>query len=160
MGKGGFLKRASDFYVGHAGLIGALYCIVPSLVAFGAQSTLTQFREVYLVRLGLALVVGGVVGALVSRYGASLWIIKHRSVKGPITVLDGGLIGAGVGAGIGLLPPLTLLVESSNLELAKTVIIIVWLGAAAAGVIIGMVLAAIGRNHVSREWPAEEGQGQ
>ena len=114
----------------------------------------------YLARLGISLVVGGLIAAWVNRVGLSLWIIKHRSPRGPATVIDGGLIGAAVGVGSCFLPPLTSLMYTNHLELAKTFVIAAWLVAPAVGAVIGMILAAIGRRHVAREWPAGEGRAQ
>lgn len=150
----GGMKRACDFYIRHAGIIGALYCIVPTLAWFGVIFATVAFRDVYLLRLGLSLVVGGLIAAWVNHFGLWLWIAKHRSPRGPAGLIDGGLVGAAVGVGACFLPPLTSLIHSNHLDLAKTFVIVAWLAAPAFGAIIGMALAAVGRKHVGREWPA------
>jgi hypothetical protein len=160
MAEGSGVKRACDFYIRHVRFIGALYCVVPTLAWFGGTFAKVDFREVYLARLGISLVVGGLIAAWVNRFGLWLWIIKHRSPRGPATVIDGGLIGAAVGVGSCFLPPLTSLIHTNHPEMAKTFIIIAWLAAPAIGAVIGMILAAVGRKHVEREWPAGEGQAQ
>ena len=156
MSSGGKMRRACEFYIRHVGKIGALYCIVPTLAWFGGMFAVVPFREVYLLRLGISLVVGGLIAAWVNRVGLWLWIIKHRSPRGPATVIDGGLVGAAVGVGTCFLPPLTSLIMTNHLEQAKTFTIVAWLVAPAVGSIIGMILAAVGRRHLEREWPAGE----
>ncbi len=152
------MKRVCDWYIRNAVILGVVYAVVPSLIWYGAGLASGQFRAVYLLRLAVALVAGGAVGAFVNHFGVSLWIIKHRSVKGPGTLLDGAAIGAGVGLGCSLVPPLTALIQSSDPEYAKAVIIAAWVAAAALGALVGLVLAGGGRQYVHREWPAEEAQ--
>ena len=144
------MKRLCDLYIRRVTVIGALYCIIPTLVWFLIMFAQVAFRQVYLVRLVLSLVVGGAFAALVNRYGLSLWLAKHRSKDGPATVADGMLIGAAVGLGTALVPPLTGLIRSNHIEMAKTFIICAWLLAAVIGAIIGGILASIGVNHVDR----------
>ncbi|MHC4249863.1 MAG: hypothetical protein ACYS9X_12110 [Planctomycetota bacterium] len=161
MSDGRGLKRACDFYVRHAGKIGALYCIVPTLAWFGFMMTrLDAFREVYLLRLGLSIVVGGLIAAGVNRFGLWLWIAKHRSPNGPAGLVDGALVGAGIGVGACFLPPLTNLIATNHMADAKTLIIAAWLAAPAVGALIGIVLAAIGRTHIERDWPSVDGGSQ
>ncbi|MHC5056972.1 MAG: hypothetical protein ACYTKD_20010 [Planctomycetota bacterium] len=161
MSDGGGLKRACDFYVRNAGKIGALYCVVPTLAWFGFMMTrVPAFRDVYLLRLGISVVVGGLIAAGVNRFGLGLWIAKHRSPNGPAGLVDGALVGAGIGVAAGLLPPLTNLIATNHMADAKTFIIAVWLAAPMVGALIGIVLATIGRKHIERDWPSVDGGSQ
>ncbi len=144
------MKRLCEFYIRHAGWIGAMFCAVPVMVWFAAMLLLIPFREVYLLRLGLCLVVGAPIGAYMNRYGVNAWLCKHRSPQGPGTLVDGMLIGAGIGVGSALLPVLTALIKSNHLEEAKTFIIASYLSVAMLGAVVGMVLAAIGRKYIDR----------
>ena len=147
---GEIMKRLVEGFVNRAAMIGALYCILPTLILFGYIFATVPFRMVYLVRLGISLVVGGVIAAVVNRVGVNMWVAKHRSQAGPASLLDGALVGAGVGISAALVPPLTHLIQSSNLEYAKTAIIVTWLVTAVLGILVGLVFAAIGRKHLER----------
>lgn len=149
------MKRICDWYMRNVGIIGALYATVPTLVWLIGALALVPFRSVYLLRVALTLAVGGPVGAFLNRYGVSLWITKHRSPKGPATLLDGAVIGAGVGMGCSVLPALTQLIKTNHPEQVKLSIIVVWCAAMAIGALVGLSLAAGGRTAISREWPAE-----
>ncbi|MBM3333464.1 hypothetical protein FJY63_02270 [Candidatus Sumerlaeota bacterium] len=145
------IKRLCDFYIRRVAIIGALYCIVPTVVGYAAGFVLVRpFRTVYVLRMMLSLVIGGPVAAYVNRFGLSLWLIKHRSAQGPATVLDGALIGAASGIGTALLPPLTALIATNHPERAKVFIIVTWLISIVLGAVIGGTLAALGRKHVER----------
>lgn len=144
-------KRLCQSYIQHAGLIGALYAIIPVLLWFGIGLAVLPFREVYLLRLVLALAVGGFLGARLNRFGLNLWLLQHRRGEKPATVLDGALIGAAIGVGIALFPPLTALIASNHLEEAKTFIILSWLASCLLGLLIGGALAVMGRKHIERE---------
>lgn len=144
------MKRLCDFYIQRAGSIGVIYCAVPNLVWFVAALLSVPFREVYLLRLGLSLVVGCAITAYLNRYGVEIWLCKHHGANGPATVLDGVLVGAAVGLGSALLPTLSVLISSNHPELAKTVIIVTYLSATFVGGIFGMTLAAIARKYVDR----------
>ena len=144
------MKRLCDFYIGHAGLIGAVYCAVPNLGWFIAALLFVPFRQVYLLRFGLSLVVGCAIAACLNRYGVGIWLCKHRSADGPATIVDGVLVGAGVGIGSALLPTLSVLIRSSRPEVAKTVIIVTYVSAAFVGAVFGAVLATIARKYVGR----------
>jgi hypothetical protein len=145
------MKNLCNFYIAKAELIGALYCLIPTLVGFGVMFCVLPFREVYVVRLAIALLVGAPVAAYLNRFGLSLWMIKHASPKGPATVLDGSLIGCLVGMAIAVIPSLTHLIASSNPDRSKTSIIIIWLAAGAAGAILGAFIASIGRKYLERQ---------
>ena len=93
------MKRLCDLYIRHAGWIGAIFCAVPTLVWFVAMLISIPFREVYLLRLGLCLVVGCPIAAYLNRYGVNAWLCKHRSQTGPATTIDGVLVGAAIGIG-------------------------------------------------------------
>jgi len=144
----GTMRNLCRFYVRRAAPIGAFYSLVPTALWFAGVFALVPFREVYVLRLALALVVGSAVGALVNRVGVRLWVAKHLSPHGPGTVLDGALIGAACGWGAALIPPLTALIGSNHLETAKTFVIAAWLVAAANGTLLGALLAAVGRRHL------------
>jgi hypothetical protein len=143
------MKRFGDSYIHHARLAGALYCIVPSVAWFVGGLCMIPFREVYLLRLGLSVVIGGCVAAWLHEYGVKAWLIKHRSAEGPATVVDGALIGAAVAVGIQILPALTGLIATNHPEEAKAVIIGVWLASIMIGAIIGSVLASAWGRYVS-----------
>jgi hypothetical protein len=145
------VKGACRFYIRNAGIIGALYCIVPALAYFAVMAGIVPaIRNVYFLRLGLTIVVGGAVGAYINRFGLSLWLVKHRSSEGPSGVLDGALVGGGIGSGIALLPALTGLIGTNHPEQALTFVVVTWVAATALGVVIGTVLAVVGRKHVDR----------
>ena len=142
------MKRLCDLYIKRAGLIGVIYCAVPNLVWFMLAFICIPFREVYLLRLFISLAVGCTIAAYLNRYGVEAWLCKHRSDKGPATILDGILIGAGIGIGSALLPTLSVLISSSNLERAKTIIIVTYLLVTLIGGIFGSVIAKIAQKYV------------
>ena len=104
-----------------------------------------------MLRLGISLVVGCPIAAFLNRYGVEMWLRKHRSTCGPATIFDGVLVGAAIGLGSALLPILSVLISSSNFEIAKTIIIITYFSAAFVGAIFGMVLAIIARKYINME---------
>jgi hypothetical protein len=154
MAEPGTMPRLCAGYIRHPCLIGALYGGVPTLLCFGGMLVLLPFREVYVLRLVLALVLAVVAGAGLNRYGLSLWLLKHRSSEGPAGPLDGALIGGAIGAGTELLPPLTSFIGTNHPDEAKTFIICAWLAGTVGGMLIGVILGAIGRKHVDRTAPA------
>jgi len=144
------MKKLIDFYICRAKLIGAMYCLVPTILWFGAMFILLPFRGVYMFRLVLSILFGGLLAAFFNDFGLKLWLVKHHSKEGPATVPDGALIGAAIGVGCALIPPLTSLIRSNHIEEAKTFIIVSWLIAAGIGAIMGGGLAMIGRRHIER----------
>lgn len=142
------MEHLCDWYIRHAKLIGAFYCWIPTLAWFGAMMFAVSFREVYLLRLALSLLLGGWIAARVNDYGVRLWLIKHRSKEGPGTVVDGVLMGAGVGVGTTFLPPLTSLIATNHPEEAKLLIILSWSAGIVFGGLIGGMLASIGRKYL------------
>jgi hypothetical protein len=144
------MKRLCDFYIRRAGSIGVIYCAVPNLVWFIVALFSVPFRQVYLLRLGLSLMVGCSITAYLNRYGVEIWLYKHRSANGPATIVDGVLVGAAIGIGSALLPTLSTLISSSHLETAKTVVIVTYLSATLIGAVFGAVLATIARKYVDR----------
>jgi len=150
------MNRLCEGYIRHAKLIGAFFCWIPTVAWFAGLMFVVPFREVYLLRLAMALFVGGAVAACINDYGVRLWLIKHRSKEGPATVSDGLLIGAGVGIGTTLLPPLTALISTHHPEEAKLFIILSWSAGIVFGGLIGGVLASIGRKYLSQTAPARE----
>ncbi|MCX7049450.1 MAG: hypothetical protein NTX50_28690 [Candidatus Sumerlaeota bacterium] len=143
------MKALCDLYIRRARLIGALYCIVPVLIWFAVIFLTIPFREVYLLRVALAIVAGGAVSAYVNERGLALWLIKHRSKEGPATVFDGMMIGAGVGLSSAMLAPLTGLIATHHLEEAKTFIICSYLAGIVLGGLVGSILAVIGRQQIA-----------
>ena len=144
------MKRLCDFYIRHAGLVGVTYCAVPNLVWFFMAFICIPFREVYLLRLGISLVVGCTIAAYLNRYGVEIWLGKHRSTNGPATILDGVLIGAAIGLGAALLPTLSVLISSSNIERAKTIIIVTYLSVTLVGGFFGLVIAKIAQKYIDK----------
>jgi hypothetical protein len=144
------MKRLCDAYIRKPCTIGLIYGIIPPLIWLVFSCTVLEFRQVYLLRAVIALVIGGVLGAGLNRFGLMLWLTKHRSTEGPASVLDGTLIGAAIGCGMNILPPLTSLISSNHPEQAKTFIICSWLAACVIGGLMGTVLAVFGRAHVER----------
>jgi len=142
------MKRLCDFYIRWVATIGALYCIVPTLIWFAVLFLSVPFRSVYVLRLILAVGIGGPLAGFSNRAGLRFWLIKHGSSDGPATVLDGILIGAACGMGTVLVPPLTSLIASHHLQQARSLIIVLWLVGMAVGCLIGGTLAAIGRRHI------------
>lgn len=136
------MQRFAEFYLRHPRWVGALYCIVPSVAWLVGAICLIPFREVYLLRVALSVVIGGSVAAWIHEYGVKLWLVKYRCSEGPASVLDGALIGAAVGWGIQVLPSLTSLIATNHLEEAKTAIIGIWLISAVIGALVGSALAS------------------
>ena len=150
------MNRLCESYIRHAKLIGAFYCWIPTLAWFGAMMFVVPFREVYLLRLALSLLLGGWIAAGVNDYGVRLWLIKHRSQEGPGTVADGILIGAGVGMGTTFLPPLTSLIATHHPEEAKLLILVSWAAGIIFGGLIGGIVASIGRKYLDHTSAATE----
>jgi len=88
--------------------------------------------------------------AYLNRYGVEIWLGKHRSANGPATILDGVLIGAAIGLGAALLPTLSVLISSSNIERAKTIIIVTYLLVTLVGGVFGLVIAKIAQKYVDK----------
>jgi hypothetical protein len=143
------MKKLCDLYIRYAGFIGVLFCAVPNLAWFIGGLFLVPFREVYLLRLALSLAIGCPIAAYLNRYGVDIWLLKHRSTKGPATIFDGSLVGAAIGIGCALLPTLTIFIASNHVEIAKNLVIITYLSAAFIGVILGAILATIARKYVN-----------
>jgi hypothetical protein len=150
------MKHLCEWYILHAKLIGAFYCWIPTVAWFGAMMFVVPFREVYLLRLVLSILLGGWMAARINDYGARLWLMKHRSQEGPATIGDGILIGAGVGMGTTFLPPLTSLIATNHPEEAKLLIILSWSAGIVFGGLIGGILASIGRRHLDHAPGGEE----
>ncbi len=142
------MKRFCEVYISNAGLIGALYCIVPTLVWFTGVFLAVPFRGVYLLRLALCCTVGALIGANINRVGLKAWLDKHRFSKNGATVADGVIIGSLVGLGVSLLPPLTALIATRHLHQALLFIVAAWLTGILLGGVIGGLLASIGRQYI------------
>lgn len=142
------MKRLSDLYIRRAGWVGFFHCAIPALGWFIVMLLFVPFREVYLVRLGLCLAIGGPIGAYLNRYSVDLWLTKHHSDSGPARIIDGTLNGAAVGIGTALLPALTALIGTNHPEMAKTFVIVAYVAAAFVGGIIGTLIAVVGRRYL------------
>jgi hypothetical protein len=145
------MKKLCDLYVARAGLIGALYCIVPTLIGYAVLFSVHTFREAYLYRLAIAILAGGPAAAYLNRFGLSLWLIKHASPRGPATTLDGVLIGTFLGMGMTVIPAFVHCLASSDLNQTKTVIISIWLFGAIAGAILGGIIGSVGGKYLDRQ---------
>jgi len=149
------MNRLCEIYIRRAKLIGIFYSAVPVIAWFVGMMCLVPFRGVYLLRLALSLAVGGYIAARLNDYGVRLWLLKHRSQEGPATVMDGFLMGAGIGVGINFIPPLTSIIGTNHPEEAKLLILLSWLAGIVVGGLIGATLASVGRTYVARESPVE-----
>jgi len=142
------MKTLCDLYIKRAGWVGIFHCAVPTIAWITYIFFTVPFRDVYLLRLGLCLVIGCPIGAFLNRHSVDMWLAKHQGEKGPATILDGTINGAAVGIGTALLPALTSLISTHHLEMAKTFIIVVYVASAAVGAIIGSMVSAIGRKYI------------
>ena len=142
------MKKLCDLYIARAGFVGALFCIVPTLIGFAVLLCVHPFREVYLYRLAIAILGGGPVAAYLNRFGLSLWLIKHASPRGPATTLDGVLIGSLLGMGMTVIPAFAHCIASSDLNQTKTVIIGIWLFGAITGAILGGIIGSVGGKYL------------
>ena len=145
------MKKLCDLYIKRAGLVGVFHCALPAVCWFVSMLLFVPFREVYLVRLALCLVVGCPIGAYLNRYSVDMWLVKHHSGSGSARIFDGTLNGAAVGIGTALLPALTSLISSNHLEMAKTFIIVSYIASTLVGGIIGSMVAAVGRKYIRVE---------
>ena len=145
------MRKLCDLYIKQAGIVGVFHCAIPALCWFAGMLLFVPFREVYIVRLVLCLIVGCPIGAYLNRYSVDMWLLKHQRSPGGAKIIDGTLNGAAVGIGTALLPALTSLISSNHLEMAKTFIIVVYVASAFVGAIIGTMFAAVGRKYISME---------
>ena len=145
------MKKLCDLYVAKAELIGALYCLVPTLIGFGIMFFVVPFRSVYILRLAIALFVGGPVAAWLNRFGLSLWLIKHASPQGPATLLDGALIGWFLGMGMAVIPAFTHFIASNGMDGTKTIVLLIWFIAGTVGAIFGTIIGSIGVKYMDRQ---------
>lgn len=145
------MKKLCDLYVAKAELIGALYCVIPTLIGFAVVFCVVPFRQVYLYRLAIALLVGGPVAAYLNRFGLSLWMSKHSSPNGPATVLDGALIGWFLGMGMAVIPAFTHFIASNGMDGTKTIVLAIWFIAGVVGAIIGGTLGFVGAKYLDRQ---------
>jgi len=144
------MKKLCDLYVAKAGLIGALYCIIPTLIGFAVMFCVAPFRQVYLYRLAIAIFVGGPVAAWLNRFGLSLWLIKHASSKGPATILDGAVIGWFLGMGMAVIPAFVHFIASNGMDGTKTIVITIWFLAGVVGAIMGGTIGLVGTKYMER----------
>ena len=145
------MKKLCDLYVAKAGLIGALYCIVPTLMGFAVVFCVAPFRQVYLFRLAIAILVGGPVAAYLNRFGLSLWLCKHNSSRGPATALDGTLIGWFLGMGMAVIPAFVHFIASNGMSETKTIVLAIWFIAGVVGAILGGTLGLVGVKYLDRQ---------
>lgn len=145
------MKKLCDLYVAKAGFIGALYCLVPTLLGFAVVFCVVPFRQVYLYRMAIAILVGSPVAAYLNRFGLSLWMCKHKSPQGPATGFDGALIGWFLGMGMAVLPAFTHFIASNGMSETKTIVIAIWFIAGVAGAIIGGTIGFVGAKYMDRQ---------
>jgi hypothetical protein len=145
------MKLLCNFYIKHAGIIGAAYCLIPNIIWFMGAFIFGVFREVYLIRLVISLLIGCPLTGYLNRYGVEIWLCKHGSQKGPATMIDGILIGSAVGFGSAILPTLSVFINSSNFERAKTIIIITYLTVTCLGGILGLTLSIIAQKYLNEK---------
>jgi len=150
------MKKLCDLYVAKAGLIGALYCVVPTLIGFGIMFCVVPFRQVYLLRLAIGIFVGGPVAAWLNRFGLSLWMIKHASPRGPATVPDGALIGWFLGMGMAVIPAFTHFIGSNGMDGTKTIVLAIWFTAGVVGAVLGTIIGSIGVKYLDRQSGAQK----
>lgn len=143
------MKQLCRSYIRHTTLIGALYSIVPVVIWFGAMIVMVPFRDVYVLRFALSILLGSYVAAKANTYGVRMWLIKHHSPIGPATMWDGAIIGACVGMTVTLLPPLTSLIATNHPEQAKWFIIGAWLVSIMSGIFIGAAAGRMGKKHIT-----------
>jgi hypothetical protein len=155
IGKGGYAmsgegtRKLCDLYVRHARLIGALYCIVPTVGGYAIFLALVDpIRPVYWWRLGVSLILGGFFSAIINKYSVSLWLAKHRSPDGPATAMDGVFLGTAVGLGNAFIPSLTCLIKTNHPQQALTFIVCSWVVGIIIGAVVGGLLATMARDVV------------
>ena len=142
------MKKLCDLYIKKAGLVGVFHCAVFTIIWIVYILLTVPFRDVYLLRLGLCLIIGCPIGAYLNRHSVDMWLAKHQGSLGPAKIIDGTINGAAVGIGTALLPALTALIYTNHLEMAKTFIIVTYAASAAVGAIIGSMVSAIGRKYI------------
>ena len=142
------MKKLCDLYIKRAGFVGIIHCALPAVCWFVSMLLFVPYRDVYLFRLVLCLVVGCPIGAYLNRYSVDMWLLKHQRDPGGAKIIDGTLNGAAVGIGTALLPTLTALISTNHPEMAKTFIIVVYVASALLGAIIGTMFAAVGRKYI------------
>ncbi|MGA1871489.1 MAG: hypothetical protein ACMUJM_23425 [bacterium] len=145
------MKKLCNFYIKHILSIGALMCIIPVLFSALYIYLTLPLRQVYIFRLILSLIFGGLAGAYSNSYAVTNWLLrvtKKEYVKG---VLNGGVGGLFAGIGTAAIPPLTGLIYSNHIEEAKTIIIATWIFGAMAGILVGSTLGFIGTKYLLEE---------
>jgi hypothetical protein len=146
--KKSFFKSACEFYIKHISLVASLFVIIPvsgwiiwSIVFY------EEFRLVYYLRIFLSLSMGIPLSIYLNQLGLKLWLLKHFYGKGA-GILDGMVIGGSIGMGIDLLPTLTSLIMTNDLELAKSFVIGSLIITALFGIAAGGILAVFGKNYL------------
>ncbi len=145
------LQSIALAYVRRAWLWGICLYLVPTLLIFAYMLSSDPWRDVYGLRLALALLVGSPIAGILHHRGIALWSAKHRSDRGPGTVLDGMWIGGAAGFYMSLAPPLFSLIGTNHLEEAKWFIIAMYLIMTAAGAVLGGIIAAVGGKYLPRK---------
>lgn len=151
------MKWICELYIKRAGVLGFLYCAIPVTLWFVHLLVTSPFRQVYLLRLGLCVVVGGAIGAHINRFGIEMWLAKHRGPTGPASVWEGTLTGTAIGLGMAFLPALTALIGTNHPEQAKTFVIVATAAAGGLGGLVGTIVSAAGRKHL--DGPPTKGDG-
>lgn len=148
------MKRLCEAYVKHIRIFGALMCIIPFSIVSAFLMTQTPFREVYLLRLALGIVFGGMAGALGNEYMVQNFFFRVRTKDYGQGITHGCVGGFLAGTMTAWFPPLTLFISSTDVEQAKTILILSWLGAGLIGVAVGGVFGWFGVRYLVGEGPA------
>ncbi len=147
------MKRLCEVYVKHIRIFGALMCIIPFSMVSLVLMTQTPFREVYLLRLALGIVFGGLAGALGNEYMVQNFFFRVTRKDYALGITHGCVGGFLAGTMTAWFPPLTLFISSTDVEQAKTILIVSWLGAGLLGVVVGGVFGWFGVRYLVGEPP-------
>ena len=144
-------ERLAWFYIKHIKLIASLYVIVPLSIWIIWILETISFREVYYLRIVISLLLGIPISIFFNKYGIELWLAKHQSKRGPAGGLDGAIIGSFIAAWIVMVPTLTSLIATNDIEQTKTFVILCWIISVFVGLIIGGFLGAFGKRTLPRK---------
>lgn len=142
------MKNICLGYIKHVRLIGALMTIIPVLLAYGYTFMTMPYREVYLLRLALSIIFGGLAGAYANRFAVNNWQARVRSKNIGESIRIGAAGGLFAGIGNAALPPLFTLISSNHIEMAKDMIIGVTAFGAVSGLLLGGSLGLIGATYL------------
>jgi hypothetical protein len=142
------MKKACLFYINHIHAIGALMSIVPVTCVYAYMFTFLPFREVYLLRFVVSLIIGGIAGAYSNSFAVNNWLARVKVKNAKLGIIIGSAAGLFAGVGTNAIPPLLSLISSNHIEYAKNFIIISWIIGAVNGILIGGSLGYIGSKYL------------